>query len=79
MELALQSGASARKPLTWSERQALIPYFEQDIMLLEELTGEDFAAWVRPREESGGLVGSRPAGQQQARNGRPRQFRPGHH
>jgi hypothetical protein len=78
MELALQAGASARKPLTWSERQTLIPYFEKDIRLLEDLTGEEFADWVRPREESGGLVGSRPAGQQQARNGRPRQFRPEH-
>ncbi len=74
LERSLQAGASARQPLTWAQRQALIPYFEPDIKLLEDLTGENFADWVRPRDESGGLVGVRPAGQRQARNGRPREY-----
>jgi hypothetical protein len=39
---------------------------------LERLTGAYFGDWLQPRERSGGLVGARPAGQSQARNGRPR-------
>jgi len=74
LESSLQEGAAPRRPLTWAERQALLPYFEADIRLLEDLTGEDFGNWRRPREDSGGLVGARPAGQRQARNGRPREF-----
>jgi len=74
LESSLQDGAAPRRPLTWEERQSLIPYFESDIRLLSDLTGEDFSLWVRPRDASGGLVGARPAGQRQARNGRPRDF-----
>ena len=74
LERRLQQGAAPRRPLTWAERQALIPYFEADIRLLGELTGEDFSHWMAPRENSGGLVGARPPGQSQARNGRPREF-----
>jgi len=74
LESRLQRGARPRRPLTWQQRQALIPYFEADVRLLEDLTGQDFSSWLRPREYSGGLVGSRPAGQRQARNGRPRSF-----
>jgi Sulfotransferase family len=74
MESSLQQGAAARRPQTWAERQALIPFFEADVRLLEELTGDDFSEWLRPRPASGGLVGSRPAGQRQARNGRPRDY-----
>ena len=74
LESSLQDGAAPRRPLTWAERQSLIPYFESDIRLLSELTGEDFSHWARPRDASGGLVGARPAGQRQARNGRPRDF-----
>jgi hypothetical protein len=74
LEGTLQQGAAPRRPLTWDERQALLPYFEADIRLLEEITGEDYSLWLRPREASGGLVGARPAGQRQARNGRPREF-----
>jgi hypothetical protein len=74
LEGSLQDGAAPRRPLTWEERQSLIPYFESDIRLLSDLTGEDFSHWVRPRDASGGLVGTRPAGQRQARNGRPRDF-----
>jgi len=74
LERQLQQDAAPRRPLTWAERQALIPYFEADIRLLGELTGEDFRHWMAPRENSGGLVGARPPGQSQARNGRPREF-----
>ena len=74
LERRLQQGAAPRRPLTWAERQALIPYFEADIRLLGDLTGEDFGHWMAPREQSGGLVGARPLGQSQARNGRPREF-----
>ncbi|WP_019631029.1 sulfotransferase family protein [Actinomadura atramentaria] len=70
LERALQRGARPRRPLTWEQRQALLPYFEADVRLLEKVTGEDFGDWLRPREESGGRVGGRPAGQHQARNGR---------
>jgi Sulfotransferase family len=74
VEGSLQQGAAPRRPPTWSERQALIPFFEEDIRLLEVVTGEDFSGWLRPREDSGGLVGARPSGQRQARNGRPREY-----
>ncbi|HUA42161.1 MAG TPA: sulfotransferase [Streptosporangiaceae bacterium] len=74
LERRLQHGAAPRRPLTWVERQALILYFEDDIRLLGKLTGEDFSHWTAPRENAGGLVGARPTGQSQARNGRPREF-----
>jgi hypothetical protein len=62
--------------LGWEQRRELLPRFEPDIALLEQVLGEDFGDWVRPRERSGGLVGARPAGQGQARNAR-RYRRPG--
>jgi hypothetical protein len=74
LESSLQQGAAPRRPLTWEQRQALIPFFEADTRLLEDVTGDDFSRWLRPREYSGGLVGARPAGQRQARNGRPREY-----
>jgi hypothetical protein len=74
LEWHLQADARPRQPLTWDQRKALIPSFESDIRLLESLTGEDFSDWIAPRGESGGLVGSRPAGQVQARNGRRRDY-----
>ena len=74
IEQVLQQDAAPRRPLTWQEREALLPQFEADIGLLETVTGEDFSDWLRPRGDSGGLVGARPAGQRQARNGRPRQY-----
>jgi hypothetical protein len=74
LEGSLQQGAAARRPLTWTERQSLIPFFEADNRLLSELTGDDFGHWLQPRPASGGLVGARPTGQRQARNGRPRDF-----
>ncbi|GAA4588753.1 sulfotransferase [Planotetraspora phitsanulokensis] len=72
MERVLQWGGRARRPLTWAQRQELLSHFAADIALLQEITEEDFSDWLRPRERSGGLVGSRPSGQRQARNGRPR-------
>jgi hypothetical protein len=74
LEHLLQQDAAPRRPLTWEQRQTLIPAFEADIRLLESVTGEDFSDWLQPRDDSGGLVGARPTGQRQARNGRPRQF-----
>ena len=74
LERIVQRDSPPRRPLTWKQRRALIPAFEADIRLLEGLTGEDFSDWLRPRGDSGGLVGVRPAGQRQARNGQPRAF-----
>jgi Sulfotransferase domain len=74
LQARLQAGAQPRQPLTWEQRSALLPRFEADIRLLESLTGEDFSDWLAPRGDSGGLVGARPAGQLQARNGRPRPY-----
>ena len=70
LERYLQRHSRERQPLSWDQRQELIPRFEADIKLLEKVLGEDFAAWIKPRERSGGMVGGRPAGQGQARNGR---------
>jgi hypothetical protein len=72
LERILQRDSPPRQPLTWEQRQALIPRFEKDVKLLEEITGEDFGDWLQPRGDSGGLVGARPEGQRQARNGQPR-------
>ena len=71
LERLLQRRAGPRTPLTWDQRQALLPHLTDDIRLLEKLLGEDFSDWLAPRERSGGLVGARPAGQGQARNGKP--------
>jgi hypothetical protein len=77
LERMLQRGARPRQPLTWEQRQAVLPYFESDIRLLEKITESDFSDWLQPRERSGGLVGDRPVGQRQARNGQPRNDQPG--
>jgi Sulfotransferase family len=74
LERVLQRDSRPRQPLTWEQRRALLPRFEADIRLLEVITGEDFGDWLQPRGDSGGLVGARPAGQRQARNGQPREF-----
>ena len=71
IERVLQRGTRPRQPLTWQERQALLPGLEDDIRLLEKVTEADFNDWLQPRRRSGGLVGARPAGQYQARGGRP--------
>jgi len=49
LERQLQQDAPPRRPLTWEQRQALIPRFEADIQLLENITGESFGDWLRPR------------------------------
>jgi hypothetical protein len=71
VEKLLQRHGESRRPLTWEQRRLLIPYFEEDVQVLQQVTGEDFSDWLRPRERSGGLVGTRPRGQGQSRNGRP--------
>jgi hypothetical protein len=70
LERFLQRGARERQPLSWQQRQALLPAFADDIRLLETVLGDDFDDWLAPRDRSGGLVGTRPAGQSQAKNGR---------
>src|SRR5277367_1602900 len=70
LERYLQRHSRERQPLSWEQRQELIPRFELDIKLLENVLGESFRDWIMPRERSGGMVGARPAGQGQARNGR---------
>jgi hypothetical protein len=74
LERVLQRDSPPRQALTWEQRQALFPRFGDDVRLLEVITGEDFSDWLQPRGDSGGLVGARPAGQRQARNGQPRAF-----
>jgi Sulfotransferase family len=71
LERFLQRHSRERQPLSWEQRQELIPRFEPDIKLLENVLGESFRDWIMPRERSGGMVGARPTGQGQARNGRP--------
>jgi hypothetical protein len=72
LERFLQRGRRERQPLSWEQRQAMLPKFEDDIKLLEKLLGEEFGDWLAPRERSGGMVGARPVGQGQAKNGRRR-------
>jgi Sulfotransferase domain len=72
LERYLQRGRRERQPLSWQQRQALLPKFEDDIKLLEKVLGEDFGDWLSPRARSGGMVGARPEGQGQAKNGRRR-------
>jgi hypothetical protein len=69
MERFLQRHRRERQPLGWEQRQALLPRFADDIRLLESVLGEDFGGWLAPRDRSGGMVGARPAGQAQAKNG----------
>ena len=69
LERFLQRHSRERQPLSWEQRQELIPRFESDIRLLEHVLSESFRDWIMPRERSGGMVGGRPAGQGQARNG----------
>src|SRR6266513_1066983 len=71
LERYLQRHSRERQPLSWEQRQQLIPRFESDIERLEQVLGESFRDWILPRERSGGMVGGRPDGQGQARNGRP--------
>ena len=74
LERFLQRHNRERQPLGWQQRQELIPRFEADLHLLERLLGGDFSDWRAPRDRSGGMVGARPEGQSQAKNGRPIQL-----
>jgi hypothetical protein len=78
LERFLQRGRRQRQPLSWEQRQALLPRFAGDIALLADLLGEDFGDWLAPRDRSGGQVGSRPPGQGQAKNGLRRLAEFGH-
>ena len=74
LERFLQRHNRERQPLGWQQRQELIPRFEADLQFLERVLGRDFSDWRAPRDRSGGMVGARPEGQSQARNGRPVQL-----
>jgi hypothetical protein len=69
LERFLQRGRRERQPLSWEQRQAILPKFTADIKLLETVLGEDFSDWLAPRDRSGNMVGARPPGQAQAKNG----------
>ena len=58
LERYLQRHSRERQPLSWEQRQELIPRFEADIDLLENVLRESFSDWRQPRERSGGMVGS---------------------
>jgi hypothetical protein len=70
LERFLQRDARERQPLSWDQRQALLPVFADDIRVLQTVLHDDFSDWLAPRDRSGGLVGTRPVGQRQAKNGR---------
>ena len=69
LERFLQRSRRERQPLSWEQRQAILPKFTTDIKLLETVLGEDFSDWLAPRDRSGNMVGARPPGQAQAKNG----------
>jgi hypothetical protein len=69
LERFLQRGRRERQPLSWEQRQAILPRFTADIELLETVLGEDFSDWRTPRDRSGNMVGARLPGQGQAKNG----------
>jgi len=69
LERFLQRGRRERQPLSWEQRQAILPKFTADIKLLETVLGEDFSDWIAPRGRSGNMVGARRADQDQAKNG----------
>jgi hypothetical protein len=49
LQLALQRSPEHRPELTSEEREHLLPYFENDIRLLERQTGLDFSDWLGER------------------------------
>jgi hypothetical protein len=69
LERFLQRGGRERQPLSWEQRQAVLPKFIADIKVLEAVLGEDFSDWTAPRDRSGSMVGARQTGQAQAKNG----------
>jgi len=60
----LQSEQRPRQPMTADERAELVPYFTEDVALLEQLTGESFAEWLDPHKPGhrAALEPSRPIG-----------------
>ncbi len=52
LERFLQQNAGQRQPLSWEQRQAVLPYFEDDIRQLEHITGAA-SAWCRAWRSSG--------------------------
>ncbi|HEX6470840.1 MAG TPA: sulfotransferase [Streptosporangiaceae bacterium] len=44
----LQRERRPRQPLTCEERERLLPYFADDIALLQEVTGNDYSRWLKP-------------------------------
>src|SRR5262249_57616272 len=60
LERFLQRNTRPRQPLTWEQRQQVLAYVEDDFRRLEQITGTDFADWQQPKDQSGGLVRSRP-------------------
>jgi hypothetical protein len=42
----LQREQRVREPLTLEQREALLPHFTDDVVLLEKLTGESFSDWL---------------------------------
>jgi Sulfotransferase family len=42
----LQREQRVREPLTLDQREALLPHFTEDVLLLEQLMGESFADWL---------------------------------
>ena len=69
LERFLQRGRRERQPLSWEQRQAILPKFTADIKLLESVLDEDFSDWTAPRDRSGNMVGARQVGHAQAKNG----------
>lgn len=45
---ALTKDRPPRRPLTPEQREQLIPYFAEDVRLLERVTGRHFADWLEP-------------------------------
>jgi Sulfotransferase family len=59
----LQREQRVREPLTLEQREALLPQFTDDVLLLERLVGESFADWLDlDVQRFGGRKQLRPAG-----------------
>ena len=59
----LQREQRVREPLTLDQRAALLPHFTEDVLLLEQLTGESFAEWLDlDVDRFGGRAQLRPVG-----------------
>jgi Sulfotransferase domain len=59
----LQREQRVREPLTLEQREALLPHFTDDVLLLESLTGESFSDWLDlDVDRFGGRAQLRPMG-----------------